>query len=46
MMLRFAKLQNLLWRCSFEQTAQFAVSVYSRVIHNNACKHGLENRLF
>ena len=29
---RLAKLQNLLWRCSFAQTAQFAVSVYSRVI--------------
>ena len=32
MKLRLAKLQNLLWRCSFAQTAQFAVSVYSRVI--------------
>ena len=32
MTLRLAKLQNLLWRCSFAQTAQFAVSVYSRVI--------------
>ena len=29
---RLAKVQNLLWRCSFAQTAQFAVSVYSRVI--------------
>ena len=29
---RLAKLQNLLWRCSYAQTAQFAVSVYSRVI--------------
>ena len=32
MTLRLAKLQNLLWRCSFAQTAQFAVSVNSRVI--------------
>ena len=32
MTLRLARLQNLLWRCSFAQTAQFAVSVYSRVI--------------
>ena len=32
MTLRLAKLQNLLWRCSFAQTAQFAVSVYSRMI--------------
>ena len=32
MTLRLAKLQNLLWWCSFAQTAQFAVSVYSRVI--------------
>ena len=32
MTLRLAKLQNLLWRCSFAQTAQIAVSVYSRVI--------------
>ena len=32
MTLRLAKLQNLLRRCSFAQTAQFAVSVYSRVI--------------
>ena len=32
MTLRLAKLQNLLWRCSFAQTAKFAVSVYSRVI--------------
>ena len=32
MMLRLAKLHNLLWRCSFAQTTQFAVSVYSRVI--------------
>ena len=32
MTLRLAKLQNLLWRCSFAQTAQYAVSVYSRVI--------------
>ena len=31
-MLRLAKLQNLLWRCSFAQTAQFDVSVYSRVV--------------
>ena len=29
MALRLAKLQNLLWRCSFAQTAQLAVSVYS-----------------
>ena len=29
MTLRLAKLQNLLWRCSFAQTAQFAVSAYS-----------------
>ena len=29
MTLRLAKLQNLLWRCSFAQTAQFAVSVYT-----------------
>ena len=29
---RLAKLQNLLWRCSFAQSAQFAVSVYARVI--------------
>ena len=26
MTLRLAKLQNLLWQCSFSQTAQFAVS--------------------
>ena len=32
MMLRLAKLQNLLWHCSFAQTAQFAVIVYARVI--------------
>ena len=33
MTLRLAKLQNLLCRCSFApQTAQFAVSVYARVI--------------
>ena len=32
MTLRLAKLQNLLWPCSFAQTAQFAVSVYSQVI--------------
>ena len=32
MTLCLAKLQNLLWRCSFAQTAQFAVSVYSRGI--------------
>ena len=32
MTLRLAKLQNLLWRCSFAQTAQSAVSVYSQVI--------------
>ena len=32
MTLGLAKLQNLLCRCSFAQTAQFAVSVYSRVI--------------
>ena len=32
MTLGLAKLQNLLWRCSFAQTAQFSVSVYSRVI--------------
>ena len=32
MTLRLAKLQNLLWRCSFAQTAQFAVSVYSRMM--------------
>ena len=32
MTLRLAKLQNLLLRCSFAQTAQFAVSVYSGVI--------------
>ena len=32
MTLRLAKLQNLLWQCSFAQIAQFAVSVYSRVI--------------
>ena len=32
MTLGLAKLQNLLWRCSFAQTAQFAVNVYSRVI--------------
>ena len=44
MTLRLAKLQNLLWRCTFAQTAQFAVSVYSRVIQRS--KHGLENRLF
>ena len=25
-------MQKLLWRCSFPQTAQFAVSVYARVI--------------
>ena len=29
MTLRLAKLQNLLWRCSFVQTAQFAVSVFT-----------------
>ena len=29
---RLAKLQNLLWRCSFAQTVQLAVSVYTRVI--------------
>ena len=34
MTLGLAKLQNLLWRCSFAQTAQFAVSVYSRVIQH------------
>ena len=34
MTLRLAKLQNLLWQCSFAQTAQFAVSVYSRVIQH------------
>ena len=33
MTLRLAKLQNILWQCSFAQTAQFAASVYSRVIH-------------
>ena len=32
MTLRLAKLQNLLWRCSFAQTAQLVVSVYARVI--------------
>ena len=32
MTLRLAKLQNLLWQCSFAQTAQFAVIVYSQVI--------------
>ena len=32
MTLGLAKLQNLLWQCSFAQTAQFAVSVYSCVI--------------
>ena len=34
MTLRLAKLQNLLRRCSFAQTAQFAVSVYSRAIQH------------
>ena len=28
MTLLLAKLQNLLWRCSFAQTAQFSVSVW------------------
>ena len=38
MTLLLAKLQNLLWWCSFAQTAQFAVSVYSRVIQRmQAC---------
>ena len=32
MTLRLEKLQKLLWRCSFAQSAQFSVSVYSRVI--------------
>ena len=32
MTLRLEKLQNLLWRSCFAQTAHFAVSVYSRVI--------------
>ena len=32
MTLCLAKLQNLLWWCSFAQTAQFAVSEYARVI--------------
>ena len=32
-MLRLAKLQNLLWRCSFAQTAQFAVSITSDTTH-------------
>ena len=34
MTLRFAKLQNILWQCSFAQTAQFAASVYSQVIQH------------
>ena len=29
MTLRLAKLQNLLWQCSFAQTAHFAVSVFT-----------------
>ena len=32
MTLRLAKLHNLLLRCSFAQTAQFVVSVYTQVI--------------
>ena len=34
MTLRLAKLQNILWQCSFAQTALFAASVYSRVIQH------------